>query len=113
MFTNFSVKTMKLYHRVTEAGPDFKNYLDEVLSCNYSRQIPNNTTVLPKEGTKNSFLLIQQLHKFFFCPEWDDCGTKFNLNMDSEEAHIKKAYCKHELATSIPETKDNIKNRNL
>ena len=29
--------------------------------------------------------------------------------MDSEGAHIKKAYCKHELATSIPETKDNIK----
>ena len=53
MFINFSVKTMKLYHRVTEAGPDFKNYFDEVLSCNYSRQIPNNTTVLPKEGTKN------------------------------------------------------------
>ena len=110
MFTKLSVKTMKWYHRVTEAGPDFKNYFNEVLSCNYSRQIPNNTTVLPKEGTKNSFILIQKLHnKFFFCPECDDCGTKFNLNMDSEEAHIEKAYCKHALAASILETKDNIK----
>ena len=90
---------MKWYHRVTEAGPDFKNYFNEVLSCNYSRQIPNNTTVLPKEGTKNSFILIQKLHnKFFFCHEYDDCPAKFNLNKDSAEAHIEKAYCKHALA---------------
>ena len=66
MFTKLSVRTMKWYHRVTEAGPDFKNYFNEVLSFNYSRQISNNTTVLPKEGTKNSFILIQKLHNKFY-----------------------------------------------
>ena len=65
MLTKLSVKTMKWYHRVIEAGPDFRTYFNEVLSCNYSRQIPNNTTVLPKEVTKNSFILIPKLHNKF------------------------------------------------
>ena len=90
---------MKWYEEVRKLGPEFEDYFSEVLSCIQSRQIPNNTTVLPKEGSRNDFVLVQKLHnKFFFCPECDNCGTKFNMNKDSDEAQFEKAYCKHALA---------------
>ena len=95
---------------MSKLGHQFGDYFSEVLSCSQSRQIPNKTTVLPKEGYKNEFVLVQKLHnKFFFCPECDDCGTKFNMNQDSDEAQVEKTYCKHALAASILETKDNVK----
>lgn len=100
---------MKWYDKVAAAGPEFKEYFNEVLSSNFFRQLPNKSTLVPKGDSKNSFLVIQKLHnKFFFCPECDDCA-KINIKEDAEESQVKERYCKHSIAAEIIEKKDNVK----
>ena len=100
---------MKWYDKVAAAGPEFKEYFNEVLSSNFFRQLPNNTTLVPKGDSKNSFLVIQKLHsKFFFCPDCDDCA-KLHIREDAEDSQVREAYCKHSIAAEIIEDKDNVK----
>ena len=61
------------YEVVTKAEPEFRNYVEDILTNQLARTLPNMITMLPSDKVRNSLFLIEKLESdFWFCPECDD-----------------------------------------
>ena len=79
------------YEKVVECGPEMEAYFSEILACNYARGLPYNTYLLPIQGTKNSYLLVQKLFgSIFFCPKCSEYDTIQNLGEQIDYENMKK-----------------------
>ena len=121
----FAMETLSMESSLTSKCPDWKqklmsqspevqDYFHEVMACEYSRSLPNDTFLLPKQNSKNTFVLIQTTKdRILFCPECDDFVSFKNVRRDKNQEFARKSFCIHLQAVHLMKTQSKINSEKL